>query len=436
VRLQQRVVPSTRFKAQPRTTPLVYLVRLLILGVGVGALAGTIISIWNPSLRNPPATQSVEAAKNAQPNSAAGLSPELAANVANVRMGRELTDVVVKVTPLVRSLTDLVPGVFVIDLDSGDFFGFNGSATFSSASMIKMPILIAFFQDVDAGKIKLDEMLSIQQTDVADGSGEMRYAGVGAQYTALEIATNMIINSDNTATNMIIRRIGGIQELNQRFRQWGLQQTMLRKPLPDLEGANTTSPKELVSLMTLLHQGKLVSMKSRDRAFEIMRHTATDTLLPSVLSPGSTIAHKTGDIGSLVGDVGVVDLPSGRRYAIAAMVKRPFNDPRAQDLIRQIAATVYQHFGGQPVIVPSAAPVQTSPGMSPTPAAGSPVGSPAVGTTPAPQQTAPPSAMPPSAMPTPAAPMPTMSPAPAAVNPTLAPAPIAPPDAPTASPNR
>lgn len=360
---EQRQAKGKASQTRSRTSPLVYLMRLLILGVGIGAIAGTVLSVWDPNLRNPAVpNQPGEPTRTVQQgNSRTGSPSGPQATISSVRIGREMTDVVTKATPLIRNVTDLIPGVFVMDLDNGDYFSFNGNATFSSASMIKLPILIAFFQDVDAGKIKLDEMLSVQQSDIAEGSGEMQYAGVGTQYSALETATNMIITSDNTATNMIIRRLGGIQTCNQRFQQWGLQQTLLRKPLPDLEGTNTTSPKELVSLMALLNEGKLISMKSRDRAFDIMRRTVTDTLLPSVMSPGSTIAHKTGDIGSLVGDVGVVDLPTGRRYAVATMVKRPHNDPRGQDLIRQIAAIIYEHFGGQPVLAPS-------PTMTPTPA--------------------------------------------------------------------
>ncbi|NJR66344.1 MAG: serine hydrolase, partial [Leptolyngbyaceae cyanobacterium CRU_2_3] len=80
-----------------------------------------------------------------------------------------------------------------------------------------------------------------------------------------------------------------------------------------------------------------------DRALDIMRHTVTDTLLPASLGEGATISHKTGDIGSLVGDTGVIDMPNGKRYAITVMVKRPNNDDRAQDLIRQLAATTYDY---------------------------------------------------------------------------------------------
>lgn len=424
-----RPEPNRSAKVPPKTAPFVYLVRLLIVGIGVGAIAGTTLSIWNPAMRSPSsATQAPASASQSagQPNSVpGGNSAGISASIGSVRMGREMTDLVTKVTPMVNGLTDLVPGVFLMDLDNSNFFSFNGTNTFSAASMIKLPILVAFFQDVDAGKIKLDEMLVIQQTDLAEGSGDMQYAGTGTQYTALETATNMIIISDNTATNMIIRRIGGIETINQRFRQWGMQQTLMRKPLPDLEGTNTTSPKELVSLLALLNEGKLLSMKSRDRLFDIMRRTTTDTLLPSVMSPGSTAAHKTGDIGSMVGDVGIIDLPSGRRYAIAAMVKRPHNDGRAQDLIRQLAAVAYEQFGGQPVITPS--PVVTpSPQVNPQ----QPLAPTLPGVPPSPTQqqpapvypTAPPAATDPNAVaPAPVAPAPVE---PAPVEPTEPEAPI------------
>ena len=151
----------------------------------------------------------------------------------------------------------------------------------------------------------------------------------------------MIIISDNTATNMLIRKMGGANALNQRFQSWGLASTALRNPLPDLEGTNTTSPKDMVTLITLVSHGELISLRSRDQLLHIMERTQTNTLLPQGLGAGAQIAHKTGDIGSMVGDVGLVDMPNGKRYAIAALVQRPHNDSRAQELIRKISRNVY-----------------------------------------------------------------------------------------------
>ena len=61
----------------------------------------------------------------------------------------------------------------MVDLDTGNYVDVNGSTSFPAASTIKVPILLAFFQDVDAGKIRLDEMLTMQQDMVAGGSGDM-----------------------------------------------------------------------------------------------------------------------------------------------------------------------------------------------------------------------------------------------------------------------
>ena len=109
--------------------------------------------------------------------------------------------------------------------------------------------------------------------------------------------------------------------------------------------------------MAVINRGQLVSMKSRDRILDIMEMTANDSLLPQGLESGATIAHKTGNIGSLVADVGQVDMPSGKRYIASVMVKRPRNDSSAQQLIQEISRVAYEHFN-QPTAQPD---VTTSP---------------------------------------------------------------------------
>lgn len=243
----------------------------------------------------------------------------------------------------------LLPGVFVLDMDTNNYVDLNGNMSFSAASTIKVPVLVAFFQDVEQNKIDLGEMLTMAEEDVASGSGDMQYKAVGTQYTALETATKMIVISDNTATNMLIRRMGGMAALNQRFRSWGLSLTQIRNPLPDLEGTNTTSPSELTHLMALVSEGQLLSLRSRDRMLDIMSRTRTRTLLPTGIGDNAAIAHKTGDIGSMVGDTGLVDTTAGKRYAITIMMGRPHNDRRAQELIRQMAGRIHQAIQEPPI---------------------------------------------------------------------------------------
>jgi beta-lactamase class A len=246
----------------------------------------------------------------------------------------------------------------IADLDTGAYIDINSSAPVSAASTIKLPILVALFQDVDAGKIRLDETLALQSEAIATGSGDLQYKKPGTKFTVLELATKMIAISDNTATNMLVTRLGGAQVLTQRFRSWGLTATALRNALPDIEGMNVSSPKELATLMAIVNQGQLVSLPSRDRILNIMQNNQINTLLPQGLGSGAIIAHKTGNIGSLLADVGLVNMPSGKSYIISVMVQRPFNDEGAQELIRKISKTTYEHFH-QPAVSPSTSSMPT-----------------------------------------------------------------------------
>jgi len=345
----ERVMLRTANKpARGSMAPLISGLRLLIFGIGIGAIAGTLLSVLDPTTRIPSTSTTVPQQK-IQPKTAATvvLPPQ-----SGLKLSQEVKPLKTILQQLAAKNAGLLPGVFFVDLDTGAYVDLNGASTFAAASMIKFPIVVAFFQDVDAGKIRLNEMLSVEPKLIGEGSGDMQYQPVGTKFTALETATKMITISDNTATNMLIARMGGATALNQRFRNWGLTATQIRNLLPDLSGTNTTSPRDLANLTALVNQGDLMSLRSRDRLLDIMRRTTINTLLPPGLGPGATIAHKTGDIGTLVGDVGIVDMPTGKRYIAVTMVKRPHNDSRAQELIRQISHAVYEQFSQAPVVVP------------------------------------------------------------------------------------
>jgi len=329
-----------RQRPQRQNRLILYALRLLILGIGISAIAGTVLSALDPTTRITPEKIPL-AAMEVMPQLQAS---ETLAHAAPLQPTKEITALKTLMQQLATNNTKLFPGMFFIDPDTGAYLDWNGDTTFAAASTIKFPILVAFFQDVDAGKIRLDEKLTLKKELVGGGSGGFQYKPLGSQFTALETATQMMIVSDNTATNLLIERLGGITALNQRFKNWGLTVTELRNLLPDLEGTNTTSPKELAQLMAAVQKGDLISVKSHDRLLNIMRRTHTATLLPRGLGPGATIAHKTGDIGSMVGDVGLVDLPNGKRYIAVAMVKRPHNNAQAKELIRQVSRAAYQEF--------------------------------------------------------------------------------------------
>lgn len=318
---------------QPLAKFCAYLSRLMILGVGVGTLTGTTLSVVNPQKYH-----------LSELNLFSIPSAEVSDHNPTPELGEELLLLQQKLETLTAKYPQLEATAFFIDLDNYAYVNFNGDSTISAASTIKIPILVAFFQDVDAGKIYLDELLVMEEKHRAGGSGNMQFLGSGQKFSALKVATDMMVISDNTATNMIIDRLGGAEALNQRFRDWGLSVTAIRQDLPDLEGTNTTSPEDLVLLLNQISEGKLISLRSRDHLLRIMTATKNNSLIPQGVESNATVAHKTGDIGSVLADAGIVDIPNGKRYLVAIMVKRPHNDPQARTLIQEISRTGYQHF--------------------------------------------------------------------------------------------
>ncbi len=335
---------KTRSKSRPPkllTSLFIYVLRLLIMGVGIGAIAGTALTLFHPkgaiSFNSQPSEAKASSKSSQQTTPAAVIAPP-------VSLSHQLTSLEQKLTALAAKNPKLEAEAFFIDLDNGAYVNIKGDAPIAAASTIKIPVLVAFFQDVDAGKIHLDELLTMKKELITSGSGTMQYQQVGKKFTALETATQMIVISDNTATSMLIERLGGKAALNQRFQQWGLSGTIINNVLPDLEGTNTTSPRDLANLLIRVHRGELVSMKSRDRLLEIMSKTKNRSLLPQGLEKEAMISHKTGDIGTVLGDAGIIDMPNGKRYIGAVFVKRPHNDYSGTVLIQEISRTAYQHF--------------------------------------------------------------------------------------------
>jgi beta-lactamase class A len=259
-----------------------------------------------------------------------------------------------------------------VNSDSGEYSQLGADRVLPAASTIKLPILIALFQDVDLGKVNLAEQLTIDQKSIAGGSGDLQAQKPGTKVSVLVAATKTIAISDNTATNLLIRRLGGAAALNQRFRNWGLQATTINRPLPDLDGKNVTTVRELARLVRAIDVAdrsppgsKIVSDASRLQMLQMMSNTTRNTMLPQGLGAGAKIAHKTGDIGSLIADVGSIELPSGRKYIASVLVNRPYNDPTGPELVRTMSRIAYEYFH---VPTPIVSPQSSSNSRSPLPA--------------------------------------------------------------------
>lgn len=239
------------------------------------------------------------------------------------------------------NLPNLNTGVFVVEPDTGRFLDIEGRRAYSAASMIKLPILVRLLQAIDQGTVTFDQKLAIRQELIGGGSGWLQWRKPGTQISLQDTATLMMVYSDNTATNMIIDVLGGKEVFNADFQKWGLANTCINNWLPDLKGTNTTAPYDLALLLGRVDKGELLTAESRAWLFRTLEHNHIRTLLPRGIPAGTKIADKTGDIGKLVGDAGVITSKDGKRYIIAVAVERPHNDRRANALIRRISKDVY-----------------------------------------------------------------------------------------------
>jgi beta-lactamase class A len=330
----------------------IVLVRMSICGLGASAIAGTAMSIVNP----PAPPISIDIASPAQP------LPIPIDNLQQTTASSELTN---RLQAAIKTKLKLDPSYIFVNSDSGEYSQLGADRVLPAASTIKLPILIALFQDVDLGKVKLSEQLTIDRTSIVGGSGDLQAQKPGTQVSVLVAATKAIVISDNTATNLLIRRLGGAAALNQRFRNWGLQVTAINRPLPDLDGKNVTTARELARLMKSIDPNtqppqinKIVSDASRTQISNMMSNTYRNTMLPQGLGAGAKIAHKTGDIGSLIADVGSIELPSGKKYIAAVLVNRPYNDPTGPELVRTMSKIAYEYFR---IPTPKVSPQTNSP---------------------------------------------------------------------------
>jgi beta-lactamase class A len=280
--------------------------------------------------------------------------------LASLPKGRELTSLRSQLKSLMADYSFLSPGIFFIDVETGDYVDINGSKVFPAASTIKLPVLLALFEAVDAGRVRLDETLVVTNASIASGSGNLQYYR-GAKLSVLATATKMITISDNTATNMIVKRLGGLAAVNERFRSWGLETTYMKNYMGDFKGTNKSSAIDLVRVSALIAKRMIITPESRAKVLDILNATSNRKLLRAGLGRGANIAHKTGDIGFVIGDAGIIEKPSGKLYLAGVFVRRPYNDTRGRDFVQKVSRITYNYFNSSvsaelPPLVPGADP--------------------------------------------------------------------------------
>ena len=211
-------------------------------------------------------------------------------------------------------------GIMIEDLNTGMTTGVNANAGMPAASTIKIPVMVEVFKRLVHGDFDLNRNVTLQQSDRDWGWGDLADAPAGSRYTVTKLLTLMITESDNTATNMLIRLVGR-SSINHEMASLGLRQTHLSDYIRSdgpIRYALRSSPIDMVNLMTKMARFQLIDEWSSREMISIMTGQHHNGLIPEPLPPGTTIAHKTGELHDTLNDVGVVYL-NQEPYAIAVM---------------------------------------------------------------------------------------------------------------------
>ena len=249
-----------------------------------------------------------------------------------------------KIGALNNKYQNLKAHVFVYDFQKGNMSSFNGETPAPVASAIKIPILFEFFRQSDKNKehLSVGEQILFEDYQKTSGSGHMQYNGTNVTYTFDKILELMITQSDNSATNIVLDYIGGKEGMNSALRRWGLNTSRMGNWLPDLNGTNQMSARDLATILYNYDNPKFLSTSSREHIRYYMSNLPTQKLIKAGIPENATLLHKTGDIKSALADAGIIYLPNGRKYILSIIVERPSNDPRARNLIEEISKTVYE----------------------------------------------------------------------------------------------
>lgn len=116
-------------------------------------------------------------------------------------------------------------GVYVKHLETGEESAVSADDEFDGLSVIKIPVMILAFQMAEAGELDLDERYEIRRADLKPGSGIFQHHDLGATPTLRDLITEMIITSDNTATSIMVKKVGGVDRINEWLRRNGYKQT-------------------------------------------------------------------------------------------------------------------------------------------------------------------------------------------------------------------
>jgi len=242
---------------------------------------------------------------------------------------------------------DGVMGVAIDDLTTADHYFLHEDEVFAQASSIKITVLADLYLQAQQGKLKLTDLYTVQSSDLVPDSDIMNGLTPGVtRITLRDLATMMVAVSDNSATNVLIDRVG-MQNVNAMLDSLGLTHTRLRRKMMDLQAAkegreNISTPREMMTLLDAIYHGKVLN-KEMTADFFKMLSTNKDSWIPRDLPADLKIANKPGALEAVRNDSGIVFV-EGRPYVISVMTAFLQNEREGEEAITKVSLETWRMF--------------------------------------------------------------------------------------------
>jgi beta-lactamase class A len=246
--------------------------------------------------------------------------------------------------------------------DDPVIFSINGSESFPMQSVYKFHLAMAALDQVDEGKLRLDQDIYIKKSDLLPDSWSPirdKYPDGNIFMKLSEIINYTVAQSDNNGCDILFRLLGGTKEVEEFIHQQGIKDISIKATEEEMHQSweiqftNHTTPLAAVGLLKLFYEKKILSAKTNDFLWKIMTGTKTGlNRIPGLLPPGTVAAHKTGSSGTneqgitaACNDIGIVRLPDGRHFAIAVFITdSKENSETNSEIIAQLTRRVWDFY--------------------------------------------------------------------------------------------
>jgi beta-lactamase class A len=253
-------------------------------------------------------------------------------------------------------------GIYIKCLETGDEINLNGDRQMDTMSVIKLPLMAEVFRQIEAGKFALTDRVTLKDADKRPGTGVIRSLDADVSLTIKDLITLMIVISDNTATDLLFEKVGGVEPVNRLMEQYGLKSIRATAPssvwfaalraAPSAEifhregktPYGLSSPHDMARLLEMMSTGTAVSKSASAQMLAIMRGQIYSSRLPKYVT-GYRLPHKTGDFLPYIGnDVGILE-SDNRHIVVSVFTAHHYGiGPNLEDALARIGELTANYY--------------------------------------------------------------------------------------------